>query len=298
MVAASVPVSAWAERALLPPGWTTDEQGRVLRVSFDPGARWLLGAGYAPRHGAGGAQPELAQIETGLAYRHRIDFPGEGISYKLYHRVLAGRAVAGPRSPWEIDAALYEGRFLRWSRDGSIMLPTNPPRRMLLPLNIGVEATLGRIDLAPRPAGPAAEIGVVRAELLLDLWRRRAMGSYAELGLGPRYDLRLGGDDAAAVRHVVAPFTQGSFTFHHETADGLHGVEARLSGGPALSVAERWGARAEAVVSYEAILVAVNDLPLSAYAELGYRYEGLPAPAGGVPEVRATTGLRFAVPLR
>ena len=27
--------------------WETDEQGRVFRVGFDPGSRWLLGGGWA-----------------------------------------------------------------------------------------------------------------------------------------------------------------------------------------------------------------------------------------------------------
>lgn len=297
--------------------WVRDELGRPFRVGFDPGSRWLLGWGYAPRWTPGTLTVDAAVIETGVLYRHLAEEPaGEG-AWKLYHEVLLSRVQVLP-APSTLSTTLYTGRFLHWTRDGQLVLPTSPPHSVPFPLNIGFELAVGQVEYADRLHGFGAEIGVARAEILLDLWRQRELGSYAEIGLGPAYELWLQqggswdeawGDDPAAdlpgegeteaieSEHVVAPFTRLSFALHHESADGHHAVDARVAGGYALTASGDSTARLRARASYELILLAINDLPLSAVTAIDYRYELLPRPAGPSHELGATAAIRLAVPV-
>jgi hypothetical protein len=285
--------------------WTVDAAGRRFRVAFDPGSRWLLGAGYAAGHaaGEGWAGPGAGQVETALLFRHVIDQPEEESAWKLYHEVLGSRVWLGelgtapvPR----VDATLYRGAYLRWQREGFLTLPTSPPRRLQFPLNIGLDVTLGRFETLPPSTGLAARLELLRSHFLLDAWRSRALGLYVQFGLGLGYDLWLAGDFAdgglRGVEHLVSPGSDFAAAVRWETRDGRHAVEARGSCGAWWSSERDWGVRADATARYELIWLALNDQPLSAYAEAGYRYESLLEPAAA-HEFRATLGLRLGITL-
>jgi len=192
---------------------------------------------------------------------------------------------------------------MRWTQDGRILLPGSPPQRVPFPFNIGLETTVGALDYRELPGGVAAEIDVLASEILLDLWRRRRMRSYAQLGVGPRYSIRLADlsaeDPSAplAVAHIVAPFTGGSLAFHHESADGHHAFDATGRASYRLRVEQGWSAFAEIRIGYEAILFAINDMPMSTYLEAGYGYRGDVAPGRHEHELHGVAGLRVAVPL-
>jgi len=286
------------DRDEAPPAWHVDPQGRTFRVGFDPGSRWLLGGGLAASWSGETGGPVGGQLETGVLYRHIAAIPAEGAAYKLYHEALLSRLWLDEQGASRLSTTLYTGRFMRWSRDGRIVLPTSPPKRVPFPMNIGLEAAIGDIDFAELGSGYGLDIGVLRAELLLDVWRRRRLGSYAQFGLGPSYQLRLWGrDEELGVDHVVAPFTQGSFALRHESADGRHSVGARLYGGYALSSEHGSGGRAGAAADYEAIVIAVNDLPISGFVARGYGYESIPRPTRSEHALSALAGLRLSVPL-
>jgi hypothetical protein len=305
--AAATPDSPLADDAGAAPEswWAVDEAGRRFRVAFDPGNRWMLGGGYAAGHpaGAGWAGPAAGQVETGLFVRHAVVFPEEQVAWKMYHDVLMGRVWLGDASESPVpllDATLYRGTYLRWQREGYVMLPTTPPRRLRFPLNIGLDAVVGRFETMPEGTGLAARIEAVRSHFLLDAWRSREMGLYAQFGIGPAYDLWLAGSfvDAAGVdvEHLVSPGSDLTATVRFETGDGRHAVEGRGSCGWWWSSARGWGVRAEAAASYEFIWLALNDQPLSGYVEAAYRYEQLLEPRAA-HDFRATAGLRFSVPL-
>jgi len=286
--------------------WTVDDVGRRFRVAFDPGSRWMLGAGYAAGRtaGTGWAGPAAGQVETGLLFRHIMDFPDEESAWKLYHEVLVTRVWLGDLGTLPVprlEATLYRSAYLRWQREGFITVPTSPPRRLRFPLNIGLDTVVGRFETVPPETGLAARLELLRAHFLLDAWRSRDLGLYAEFGLGLGYDLWLAGRFAdgggLGVEHLVSPGSDFTAAVRYETADGLHAVEARGSCGYWWSNVRGWGLRAQAAASYELIWLAIDDQPLSGYVEASYRYEPLLPDPAAAHEFRAVLGLRFGVTL-
>ena len=98
-------------------------------MRFDPGRRLHLGIAHAPALEGDDLDAQRWQLDGGLAWRHVVDFEDEGIRWKLEHQVLDS-AVAFGGDGTAVDGELYALRFLRWSDDGSITLPTTPPRRI------------------------------------------------------------------------------------------------------------------------------------------------------------------------
>ena len=289
---------ARAEESTPPGGWTEDEAGRTFRVGFDPGRRMVLGGGYGPSWSDDPAL-DTGYLEVGVAYRHTVDFEEELIVWKLYHRALYGQVELGQDGGPRLRATAYQGRLVRWAEDGRLVLPSSPPASIPFPLNIGVDTTVGEVDYRELDRGFAAELGALRSEVVFDLWRQRRLRSYAQLGVGPRYDLWLletPASDGLEVHHLVAPFTAGSFTFHHEAADGHHLFDARLSAAHRLRVGHEWSPLATATLEYEAVLIAINDLPVSSYLEASYRFADTPIVGQSEHEVRGSAGLRLGIP--
>ncbi len=281
--------------------WTEDAEARSFRTGFDPGRRILLGGGYGPRSDLSG-EPELdsGYLEVGVRYRHQLNFEQGLIVWKLYHQALWAKVDLRRGTDPRLLATAYRGRLVRWAQDGGLVLPTNPPKTIPFPLNIGVETTVGQIDYRELPKGFSAEIGAIRSEVVLDLWRQRRLRSYAQLGVGPRYDLWLVDTptaQAGEAQHLIAPFTSGSFTFHHETSDGHHAVHTQLGAAHRLQVDQGWSSLVTASLSYEVLLFAINDLPVSSVLETDYRFSDEPLMGRSEHELRGSLGLRLAVPI-
>ena len=251
--------------------YRVDPDGRRYRVDFDPAARVWLGSGYAPRAATSiRDEPARGYVELGLAYRHRWSFPEEGVAWKLEHDLLPTRLLFGPSA-------------LAWSS----------------PLDVGFETELGHVDYRELTPGFAIGLEAVRSEIVLGLLRRESLRSWVRVGVGPSYGLRLVGidDDPLTIGHRIAPFSAGSFAAHHESADGHHAVEAGVRGSYALRVDHGWAFEARAHVSYELVLIAINDLPASSYIDASYTFRGDPPTDLGRHEEVASAGLRFSVPL-
>lgn len=272
--------------------WTTDEEGRTFRTGFDPGSQWQLGAGWAPI--------DRAQLTHGLLYRELLDYADEDVAWKMYHRILESRVTVGP-DHLGVRGTLYRGQYMRWMRDGWVTIPTNPPKRVAFPMNVGIDSFAGRFTLRPDNPLIGAEIGVAHTEVVLDFWRSKAMGSYFQVGIGPTYDIWLFGElkpaGITSVEHVISPFANVSATVHHEWDRGRQLVEARVSGAAVWASSRGWGPRASASARYELTLVAINDMPLTAYAEVDYGYEHLLTGDGGQHDLRGGAGLRWGLPL-
>jgi hypothetical protein len=292
---------AAAEEPEAQQSFAEDDEGRSFRTGFDPGSRIVIGGGYRPLSALSG-EPELdiGYLEVGVRYRHRIDFEQGLIVWKLYHQALWANIDLGSGTGPRLRATAYRGRLVRWAEDGRLVLPSSPPRAVPFPLNVGVETTVGQIDYREQPHGFSSEIGVIRSEVVLDLWRQRRLGSYAQLGVGPRYDLWLLDDPLAKsieAHHLVAPFTSGSFTFHHEAADGHHAFDAQLAAAHRLQVDRGWSPMVTASVSYEALLIAINDLPVSSYLASDYQFRDDPLVGRSEHELRGSLGLRLGLPI-
>lgn len=292
----------------LPAGFVEDARGRRFRVSFDAGSHVLLGLGLAftgERQGEG-----RERLQEGLAYRSLLEFAAgdERVTWQLDHQLLASTIEPrhlGRASLPATDATLYRGVFLRHASSSTITLPTSPPRQIFFPLDLGVQTELGRVcwpgraEAGGTDASRVVRLGLAQASVLLDPWRSGRPGNSLELGLGTRYgmDLVFPAPDGWAtpdVVHRVAPFTAASLRYRLQDAAGLTIADLRGELVPHWASPGGWLLATEVHARLERVLVALNDEPLAAYAEL--RWNRWPPWQAG--ELEATAGLALLLQLR
>jgi hypothetical protein len=289
--------------------------GRRYRVRFDPGSRVTLSAGAAVMHdGEGNA---LAAFEAGFWFGYRKIYrsgAGEGrVSWQIDHQLTSGvvRPTVRPGGgdlP-SIDATLYRATLLRHSESPSIVLPLAPPVTIGFPFDVGLDAELGRVTvpvlpvalpgLAPR--GPWVHLGVVRTSFTLDPWRTGQPGRSLALGVGVRYDVDIYPSPTLGTPrfvHRVAPLTSGSVRFRYQTDDGLLSLDVFGEAAPHWTSEDTWALLANGSARLDRTLIAINDRPIGAYAEVSYRYlpEGAGAPA--LHDVRGTLGIAASLSLK
>ncbi|MBI5525251.1 MAG: hypothetical protein HY897_02875 [Deltaproteobacteria bacterium] len=253
-------------------GWETDEDGRVFRTAFDPGSRFILGPAFVVGDTGRGADARPA-ITAGLWYRQTISsgMKHDLVRWQLEHRAFTGSVHPGADGPdgWpSMDLSAYHGAFLRHAENATITLPSDPPRQIRFPLDIGVETEVGRVRIDPWDADGrnAVRLGLARAAVLLDPWRPGRPGNGLEIGVGVRYDLDIGLDPGAGARttvHRVAPFTATSVRWRVQDGAGLTALEVRADSVPHWRSGGGFSFFGEASSRFERVLVALNDQPLS-----------------------------------
>lgn len=275
VAAALAATTAQAQEPPAPPATPAPEpcqqrlgDGPPSATCFDPGHRLYLSGG-------------TDGLGWGIQLRNlgRTDEPDT--TWRSEHGLLRG-STTGSR----YRGALYEGRFMRHSRQGYLLLPGSPPRRLSVPFDVGLETAVARVSGLNHD--PLARVNVVRGALLADFSRSDSFRYRAAIGPVARWDIVADRTKKAATEQAIAPFTVGYASFYLESKNGL--TLASLSGeaGYATIAASRlWRRQLAAEISFERVLVALNDRPLSLYA-LG-RYE---QPGDGL---RAEVGVRLAL---
>ncbi len=250
-----------------------DEKGRPIVACFDIGNRLILDVGS---DGAGGA----------LALRHEIETDEADAIWRLEHTLLSARSD-GQR----LSGSVYAGRYLRHARDGRIVLPPWPQRKLFIPFDLGAEAELGRVDM--RFDDDAVDLGAVRAALLIELTRSPHHRRRLAIGAVASWDLALDRDRRRVLEHRVAPLSRGLIDGYIESRDGLTSASARVEAGTAWSHIVGWRSDAVAEARIERIFMALNDRPLSVYARGRYRHDL----TGNQGSFDGTVGLRFSLML-
>jgi len=288
--ASGVAIAAAAAEPGAPTPWVDRPAGIRFRVRFDPGERLVFGAG-ADADGTHGAAPVA---ECSLRLRSLPPAPDRNVYWKRDHEVLQLRLA-----PTQIDGALYRGLFLRHSRQGTLTIPLSPPVAVSLPFDVGLRTELGQLSGLlgiPGPGQSLLRAGLVHGEVLADFWRSPRPGRWLTAGVGARYDVGLARDAAGALApdHLVAPMTALAIALNDERGDGLLAGGLRGEGAYRWSSARNWEPSFRAEAEAEATPLALNDRPLSLYAQAVLDAAGgLPA-----PEARLFVGLRFSEPLR
>ena len=293
VVVAAVLAHAGAARADAPSCWAGPAADR-FPTCFDPGTRITLGLGFMGTSATDpvGSDPASAVPGAGawsglvgsmaIAVRHLMTTDDPGVWWRLEHVALDARVGRG-----SLDGVLYRGRYIRHARDGRIVLPTSPPRKLYLPFDLGAEAEVGRI--AARGGADRIDVGVVRTGFFGELLRSPTFRRRLELGVAARWDLTGSGSgsDLAITEHRVAPFTLAMAAAHIESATGLTSLDLAAEAGRTWSTERGWENTASASAALERVLLAVNNRPLSLVARAGYDGRG----AGGVAWVGLRVGL-------
>lgn len=250
-----------------------DAHGRPFVACFDPGNRVLLDVST---DGLGGA----------LLLRHEIETDEADATWRLEHEILSARTDGN-----RVRGALYTGRYLRHARDGRIVLPPWPQRKLFVPFDLGAEAELGRIDVGVADGlDEVIEIGALRAALLVELTRSPHVRRRLAIGAVADWDVAVLRPERRVIEHRVAPLSRGLIDGYLESRDGLTQVGARIEAGTTWSNVAGWSPDVSAEARIERIVLALNDQPLSVYAH--GRYRGQSGDWQGRWD--GTVGLRFA----
>jgi hypothetical protein len=226
-----------------------DPRGRTYAACFDPGNRLVLG---------GDVDLEGPWFEAGIQLRHDVPTEDPAVRWRFEHRGLVAEAGVG-----RFEGLLYSGRFLRHSRDGHLVLPTNPPRKIFLPFDVGAEVTLGRVRGVT--GAPDVRVDVVRTVAMIDLARSEDFRRRLALGPVAEWDVLVTREDPEIQEHLIVPFTAVQLGLYAEDRRGLTHAQVALEGGARWSNATGWGRRLAAEASLERVFVAVNDRPVSVY---------------------------------
>ena len=245
-------------RAEAPYGWTRDERGRVFQTNFDLKRRLYVGGGYAPGNG------ELAGEE-----RFNIEFGVlvlETGTKRTRHRL---RLVEGEvtMAPFSADLTLLHYDLSHRFENPLLRITTffGAPRRHDFGLDIGFWFEGGGLEVYDTTLGDQQLWKLATAHATVDLWRSPDLYSFVRFrgGVGVEHGLLEGEGDRTAITPAVA--LEGDITLDQR---GFYNVGAMLSyerpfyteTHPMLGERAR---RITAEVSYEMIVLAINDQPLS-----------------------------------
>jgi hypothetical protein len=293
-----VPKVAQTPAGTLPSGFYRDDRGRLMQVSFDLQRRLWLGVSYAPRKRPMG-QDELGPAAFDFGYQTEWYAPDGRTRHRL--AIMDGEARINPFG-LDVTAVRYD---LSHAFDYPLVRITtlwSQPARHDLYLNVGVYGEAGRMQIEPLGETGNHELTLASAQGTLDLWQSFDLRSYVRLRVGPVAHLRLGPwhDEVRFLGALPETALEGSFIIGKRALQQarfrVRGDWLRALSWPLSPVAQRWLLDGEA--SYEIILLAINDQPVSARfaGRVGMRDPGPPV-AGVIRqelEWSATGGLRIS----
>ena len=284
----------------VPWGFYRDQQGRVMQVSFDFGRRLWLGVGYAPhRTPAGDTEIAPAAFDFGVSY----DALSENGRTRERYTVLDGQVrlhsfgldVTGFR--YDVSHR-YDHPILR------ITTFVREPERHDFYLNVGMFTELLHFEVAPRGIEGEESLTLGTVQATLDLWQSEDLRSYVRLRAGPGVEMRMGpwGDETRYVGMLPQGTLEGNFIIGARAMQRfnfrLRGDLLRSATWHAETLPGDWTASADA--AYEAILMAINDQPVSfRVAASAYLRDDTRQIVAGLPTSRVvawtgTAGIRMA----
>lgn len=296
------------------PDYRIAASGRRFRVRFDPVSRVWLGGGPALTRDHDRVLAVTPELNLGLSYRSLFEsgLGRDKVVWQVDHRVLNAWARPFRRDPGgmpSFDATLYRASLLRHDQSPAVVLPFSPPMSVPFPFDIGFETEIGRVhapSFAPLDPGtasplPMLRVGVIQAAFLVDPWRTGRTGQSVEIGIGARYDMEIYGAPSIArgrTLHRVAPMTAASLRFRYQSDDGISLIDCRADLIPHWTSENNWKLMVLSALRYERTLIAVNDQPIAAVLEGGYRLQPASLFAEAAHDVRLTMGVSFALGIK
>jgi hypothetical protein len=278
-----------------PYGWTRDERNRVFQVNFDLHRRLYFGAGYTPQKVLDNPlESKRTSADFGLFI---FDYLSDGETPTRHRvRLVEGSVRVEPFSA-EVTVAHYDvsRRFL----DPLLRITTfaGRPQRHDLRLNLGLWTEAGGLEVRPAAEGRSSIWRHATVQATLDLWQSARLDSFLRLRTG----LGVEGQhtDATGYRSALVPQTALELDAVLDR-DGFHNLKVEVSHeAPRYFVrfqnGQHFAQRLRAKLTYEAIVLAINDQPLTfKLAAGGEKRDDI----FGVPDqwaFVADAGLRFSL---
>jgi len=246
----------------------TDARGRSFPICFDPGNRLDLSAG-----GAFGEDEPLrgGASDLRLAYRWRKDLSSRtgDLEWLRDMTFVEARGLFTNRDaePRAASALLWRGVFVRHRANPFLLIPGPRPLRLPFPFDVGLLVEVGGASWDRSRRGEAL-LAPIRSALLLDLGGR---GVLRRLAFGPEVAWSVRVSETEDPVHRIVPFTAGVVEARLESRDGLQALTLSARGGSSLAVPGGADGFLEARLAVERVVLAVNDRPLSLYAEGAHR---------------------------
>lgn len=284
-----------AGRPDAPWGWTRDERGRVFQVNFDLKRRMYFGAAYTPKKVL---ENPLESTRTSVDFGMFIfDFLSDGETPTRHRiRLMEGQVHLEPFSA-ELTVAHYDvsRRFL----DPLLRITTfvGEPRRHDLKLNLGLWTEAGGLEIHRTSEGYSQLWKHATAQVTLDLWQSSDLTGFLRLRTG--FGLEGQRDEVNGYRSAITGSSAIEFDVVADE-DGFHNFRIELAEEVPryfvpVGAKSKFANRMRARVQYEAIILAINDQPLTLkLAASGEKRDDIP----GVPEQWAfvlDAGLRFSL---
>jgi hypothetical protein len=279
-----------------PYGWTRDERNRVFQINFDLRKRIYFGAAYTPEKILDNPlHNKRTSADFGLFV---FDYLSDGPTPTRHRiRLVQGTVHVEPFAA-EVTVAHYDvsRRFL----DPLLRITTfvGTPQRHDLRLNLGLWTEAGGLEIHPAGDGYSSIWKHATAQVTLDLWQSANLDSFLRLRTGVGLEGQY--TDATGYRSAVTPASALELDCVLDDA-GFHNLRFELSHEmPHYFVSpfqkdQLFATRFKAKVQYEAIILAINDQPLSLnFAAGGEKRDDI----FGVPDqwaFVADVGLRFSL---
>lgn len=278
-----------------PYGWTRDERGRVFQVNFDLRNRVFFGIGYTPQ-----------KILDNPLHSKRTTLDFGFLSFDVHdgptrHRF---RFVQGSvhMEPFSAEMVLAHYDVSHRFTDPLLRITTfvGEPQRHDLRLNLGMWDEAGGLELHQTKAGYAQLYKHASAAVTLDLWQSADLNSYARirtgLGLEGQHDDVNGYHSAlTATSALEIDSVIDKDGFHNVRFELVHELPHYFANFGQGETMDYFAQRLHAKLQYEAIILAINDQPVSLdVAVSGEKRNDIP----GIPDQWAFTadaGLRFSL---
>jgi hypothetical protein len=248
----------------------TDELGRSLRTCFPQGRGLELSLGAARGDGPDG-RAAGADLAAGLALRWRSDTT-TATGRREWLRDMAfldarARFHGSFDDPRTAEGTLWSGTFLRHLDEPFLLIPAPKPIRFPFPFDVGMTIDAGTVRWASgETGGRTLEVDALRGALLLDV--SSFLGSAVRrAAFGPEVSWSVRFQDGVKPIQSVAPFSAGRVELRLESSDGLTALAFTGRGGFTLRFPAANGLFYDARLGAERVLVALNDVPLTLFAE-------------------------------
>jgi hypothetical protein len=284
-----------AGRVDAPYGWMRDERQRVFQVNFDLRRRMYFGVAYTPQKVLDNPlESTRTSVDFGLFVFDYLQGGRTPTRHRL--RLFEGEVHMQPFSA-EVVMAHYDvsHKFM----DPLLRITTfvGEPARHDLVLDLGMWSEVGSLELHKTPLGNSQLWRHATAQVTLDLWQSANLDSFARIRTGVGLEGQR--DDVNGYRSAVTESSAFDLDwvldpngFHNVRFELLHELPRYFT---PTATTPKLAQRFKANLQYEAIILAINDQPLTLkLAAGGEKRDDLP----GVPDKWAfvfETGLRFSL---
>jgi hypothetical protein len=272
----------------------------MMQVSFDFGRRLWLGVGYAPhRTPTGDTEISPAAFDFGVSYD---ELSSDGRTRRRF-TVLDGQVRL---HSFGLDVTGFRFDLSHRHENPLLRITTfvKEPARHDLYMNIGLFTEALHFEQAPRGIEGEQALTIATAQATLDLWQSEDLRSYVRLRVGPGVETRFGpwGEETRFVGILPQATLEGNLILGYRAMQRfnfrLRGDVLRSATWHAEALPGNWTATAD--LAYEAILIAINDQPVSLrFAASAYLRDDTRPIVTGLPEARVwgwtgTAGIRMA----